>query len=101
MWKFPKYSLGFLALRDIFKAFSLPSIDVGDRAWSLTFSIYICINYLNSFSVENRAVKAGAGIRAWEVGVGKLLLVVKALEGPLTSSSSLGLTSGRFWRGLQ
>lgn len=63
MCKFPKYSLRFLILRNLSEAF----IDDSDRAWSLTFSIQVCMNCLNSFLEECRIagtrVRVGTGAR--------------------------------------
>lgn len=62
MYKFSKYSLGFLALKSLFKAVFQTFIDVGSGAWSQTFLIQVFINCLNSFLVKNKVAKAGARV---------------------------------------
>lgn len=76
--------------------FFLNIIDNGDEAQSLTFFIHVCMNYLNNFLIEDKAVsaevltKAKGILRAdfrveakkmtWEVGIKVLLLLIGAFS---------------------
>lgn len=41
-------------MRKLSKITFLDFADIKSGAWSLTFSMLVCMNYLNSFSIENK-----------------------------------------------
>lgn len=75
--------MGFQAFSDLLKTFYALSGGASDKIWFVTISIYVYINYLNSFLVDRR-VKAGASPGS---GPGKL-----AIKKPSALKASLPYT---------